>query len=127
MKQNAIGRAKHFRNLTYKNRGINNTTAAKIYKMLCRPMLEYGALHLLKTKTRSSRNHLPKKKHQNKAFKQSSARSTEYLYEKLAIEPIKHRTMTKLKKRFAIKKSSFDKLNPLTLNFDIDGKEDNIN
>jgi hypothetical protein len=55
MKQNAIGRAKHFRNLTYKNRGINNTTAAKIYKMLCRPMLEYGALHLLKTKNRVKR------------------------------------------------------------------------
>jgi hypothetical protein len=54
MKQNAIGRAKHFRNLTYKNRGINNTTAAKIYKMLCRPMLENGAYTCLKQKTEST-------------------------------------------------------------------------
>jgi hypothetical protein len=48
MKQNAIAKVKHFRSLTYKNRGINNTTAAKIYKIFCRPILKNGALLLFK-------------------------------------------------------------------------------
>lgn len=35
-------RAKFFRALTYRKKGINLRTAAHIYKTICRPMLEYG-------------------------------------------------------------------------------------
>uniref|UniRef100_A0A6P7H843 Uncharacterized protein LOC114348361 n=1 Tax=Diabrotica virgifera virgifera TaxID=50390 RepID=A0A6P7H843_DIAVI len=43
IKRKIVTRAKHFRNLTYKNEGIAIETAANIYKMICRPMLEYGS------------------------------------------------------------------------------------
>lgn len=35
-------RAKHFRALTYRNKGINTKTAAHIYISICRPLLEYA-------------------------------------------------------------------------------------
>jgi hypothetical protein len=44
MKMRAIARPQHFRGLTYKNQGISQRTAAHIYKMLCRPINEYGYL-----------------------------------------------------------------------------------
>jgi hypothetical protein len=130
MKQNVIARAKDFRSLTYKNRGINNITAAKIYKMLCRPMLEYGALLLLKTKNPAKRRvevaettclrKITKMRHPNNPLHNSS---NALLYNKLAIEPIAQRIVTRLKMRFAAKKSNFEILSSLALNFDIDGKE----
>jgi hypothetical protein len=52
--------------------------------------------------------------------------SNAYLYNKLAIEPIAHRTVTTLKRRFATKKSNFAKLSTLALNFDVDGKEESL-
>lgn len=42
IKRKIISRAKHFRALTYRSRGINLKTATKIYKAICRPLLEYG-------------------------------------------------------------------------------------
>jgi hypothetical protein len=135
VKQNAIARAKHFRNLTYKNRGINNTTAAKIYKMLCRLMLEYGALLLLKTKNPAKRRvevaettclrKITKMRHLNNPLHNPS---NAFLYNKLAIlvEPIVHRIVTRLKRRFAAKKSNFDILSTLALSFDVDGKEESL-
>ena len=42
VKKKCIIRAKHFRSLTYKNKGINKKTAAHIYKSICRPILEYA-------------------------------------------------------------------------------------
>ncbi|KAK9888022.1 hypothetical protein WA026_000306 [Henosepilachna vigintioctopunctata] len=42
IKKATIARAKHFRSLTYKKEGISIATASKIYKMICRPLLEYG-------------------------------------------------------------------------------------
>ena len=42
VKKTIIRRAKHFSKLTYKAQGINGTTATKIYKLLCRPIIEYG-------------------------------------------------------------------------------------
>jgi hypothetical protein len=37
-----------------------------------------------------------------------------------------HRTVTRLKRRFAIKKSNFDILSTLALSFDVDGKEKSL-
>lgn len=42
VKKKCITRGKHFRSLTYKNKGINKKTAAHIYKSICRPILEYA-------------------------------------------------------------------------------------
>ena len=42
LKQRIITRAKYFRSLTYKNEGISTQNAAKIYKSICRPLLEFG-------------------------------------------------------------------------------------
>jgi hypothetical protein len=133
MKQNVIARAKHFRSLTYKNKGINNITAAKIYKMLYRPMLEYGALLLLKTKNPAKRRvevaettclrKITKMRHPNNPLHNPS---NALLYKKLAIEPIAHRIVTRLKRRFAAKKSNFEILSTLALNFDMDGKEESL-
>lgn len=41
-KNRVISRAKYFRSLTYKSAGINHKTASKIYKAICRPLLEYA-------------------------------------------------------------------------------------
>lgn len=43
----ATARANHFRSLTYKDLGINIKTATNIYKMICRPMLDYGSILFL--------------------------------------------------------------------------------
>lgn len=42
LKKKCITRGKHFRSLTYKDKGINKKTAAHIYKSICRPILEYA-------------------------------------------------------------------------------------
>lgn len=41
-KKKVTTRAKYFRSLTYKNLGINLKTASRIYKSICRPLLEYA-------------------------------------------------------------------------------------
>lgn len=41
-KKKAINRAKHFKCLTYKDQGIDMKTPTKIYKTICRPIIEYG-------------------------------------------------------------------------------------
>lgn len=50
IKKKCITRGRHFRSLTYKNRGINKQTAAHIYSTICRPILEYS--HTLYLNTR---------------------------------------------------------------------------
>lgn len=42
LKKKAISRAKHFSKLTYRKQGISTITAAKIYKTICRPLIEYA-------------------------------------------------------------------------------------
>lgn len=42
VKKRVLSRAEVFRCLTYKNRGINKQTVAKIYKSIYRPLLDYG-------------------------------------------------------------------------------------
>lgn len=49
-KKNIISRAKHFRSLTYNRNGINAETASRIYKLICRPMIEYGHVLFLNCK-----------------------------------------------------------------------------
>lgn len=46
MRTETTKRAKHFRGLTYKNKGISTYTATKIYKTICRPLLDYGNIIL---------------------------------------------------------------------------------
>lgn len=41
-KKRVISRAKYFRSLTYKTLGISISTASKLYKSICRPLLEYA-------------------------------------------------------------------------------------
>lgn len=41
-KKKTIARAKHFKCLSRKNDGINLHTKCRIYKMICRPLIEYG-------------------------------------------------------------------------------------
>lgn len=43
---NITKRAKYFRGLTYKQAGISTHTATKIYKSICRPLLDYGNIIL---------------------------------------------------------------------------------
>ena len=42
VKKSTISRAKHFRSLSWKNNGINLEAKCKIYKMIVRPIIEYG-------------------------------------------------------------------------------------
>ena len=44
MKQKTLARANHLQKLTYRQQGISRELATKLYKVLCRPLLDYGAL-----------------------------------------------------------------------------------
>lgn len=104
-KKEIIARSKHFRSLTYKNRGINTETASKIYKTICRPMLEYGhllysnarrpTLNNIEVAERSSLRTLSKIRHpENPLYNPPNT----LLYEKTKIEPILSRFRTLGKK-----------------------------
>lgn len=55
-KKNTLSRAKHFSSLSYKNMGINIDTASKIYKLICRPIIEYGHILFLNCKNPAIKN-----------------------------------------------------------------------
>lgn len=94
-KRQVITRAMHFRSLTYKNKGINLKTATHIYKMICRPLIEYGhilyktcrrpALHNIETAERTTLRKLTKIRHpMNPIYNPSN----NLLYEQTKIQPI---------------------------------------
>lgn len=100
-KQSILTRSRHFRNLTYKNEGIDTHTACKIYKMICRPILEYGfvlfgncrkpALRNMEVGERSSMRKITKIRHPNNPLHNPS---NHLLYQKTNIEPILSRLQT---------------------------------
>lgn len=49
-------RAKHFRSLTYRDRGISTKTATQIYKAICRPLLDFGAILFTQCRPPALRN-----------------------------------------------------------------------
>lgn len=118
-KQSIISRTKHFRSLTYKNEGINTSTACKIYKMICRPILEYGfilfgncrkpALHNIEVGERSSLRKITKIRHLNNPLHNPS---NNLLYQKTQIEPILSR-FQRLAQKFANNAFNTDLINPL--------------
>lgn len=56
IKKKCQTRAKHFRTLTYKDRGINMKTASHIYRCICRPLLEYAHPLSLNYRNQAKRN-----------------------------------------------------------------------
>lgn len=98
MKQKMINRAKHFRSLTFKNQGINIYNASRIYKMICRPIIEYGhalytgcrptALKIVEVAERRTLRTITKIRHPHNPLHNPS---NQFLYEKTKIVPILHR------------------------------------
>lgn len=94
-KKAAITRAGHFRSLTYKNLGINIKTASSIYKMICRPLLDYGGiifsnatktcLNNLEIAERTCLRKITKLRHPNNPLHNPS---NTLLYETTEVEPI---------------------------------------
>lgn len=56
VKKNTIARARHFRSLSKKESGINIRTKTQIYKMICRPLIEYGNILFLNLKNPAMKN-----------------------------------------------------------------------
>lgn len=119
IKTKTINRAKHFRSLTYKNQGINTKTAAKIYKSICRPVLEYGhvlylnlkppALKNIKTAETASLRAITKMRHpQNPLHNPSNG----LLYTRTKIQPILER-MEQLTVGFAKREQNLLIIEPL--------------
>lgn len=121
MKRKMISRAKHFRSLTYKNEGISMTTATKIYKMICRPIIEYGsilfstcrkpALNNIEVAERSSIRRITKIRHPHNSL--HNIRNN-LLYERTGIEPILIR-FRKLSKKYAQSEEFHSTIQPFTI------------
>lgn len=116
-KKKIVTRAQVFRSLTYKNKGISTRTAAKIYKTICRPLLEYGhtvylncrqpAKKQLQTGETSALRKITKIRHpRNPLFNPPNT----LLYKMLNIEPICDR-ITRLSENFAKRPHNWEILN----------------
>ena len=100
-KMKAKNRASQFRGLTYKDRGIDIETAVHIYKMICRPILEYGSLLLnnignsarysLNVGERGALRNITRLRHPNNPLYNPS---NELLYQSTNITPITTRIET---------------------------------
>lgn len=107
VKKKIIARAKHFRSLTINNKGTNKRTASKIYKLICRPIIEYGhvlflncknpAITKLKVAETSSLRAITKIRHPNNSAHNPP---NQLLYQITQIQPIQHR-LNLLSTRFA--------------------------
>lgn len=117
VKKNIISRAKHFRGLAYKRDGINISTMSKIYKLICRPIIEYGhvifsnlknpAIKNLKVAETSAIRIITKIRHPNNPLHNPP---NHLLYTQTHIQPIQERLST-LTRRFCQKqhnKNSID-------------------
>lgn len=113
-KKNIVTRSSHFRSLTYKNKGINRKTACQIYKLICRPLIEYGyilftnvrnpAIKKLQVAETSSLRKLTKIRHPDNPLHNPP---NELLYELTEILPINLR-IQELAKRFVQRESNTD-------------------
>jgi len=118
-KKIAINRAGHFRSLTYKNSGISTHTASTIYKMICRPILEYAHtsfiniaqshLNTIAAAERICLRKITKFRHPNNPLHNLS---NHLLYNTTKIEPILSR-MKRLSKKFINKESNRTAINHL--------------
>lgn len=109
IKKHCITRAKHFRSLTYKDKGISKKTAAHIYKTICRPLLEYmhpmylncrrPALKNIEVGETSSVRIITKVRHPNNPLHNPS---NAFLYQLTSIQPITER-LPMIAARFAKK------------------------
>lgn len=107
IKRRITTRAKHFRTLTYNNKGINIQTASKIYTSICRPILEYGhVLYLncrlptlinIKTAETTALRIVTKLRHPTNSLHNPA---NELLYNKTHVQPILER-LKKLSSKFA--------------------------
>ena len=121
MKKECIKRAKRFRTLTYGKRGISTKTACKIYKSICRPLLEYGhitftqitkkTLNTIETAERTALRSITKIRHPNNPLHNPS---NSLLYKLTKIEPIQDR-LDRLKRKFASKEGNWEILQNLCL------------
>ena len=119
IKKRTIARAKHFRNLTFKDQGISRTTATRIYKSICRPLLEYGhtmflnlrktALKNLEVAETTSIRIITKTRHTRNPLHNPS---NQLLYNITQIQPISNR-LIQLSQKFASKQHNIDRLQPL--------------
>lgn len=123
IKRKMITRSKHFRCLTYRNSGISMKTACHIYKMLCRPMVEYAqiifgacrrpALSLIEIAERTCLRTITKMRHPANPLHNPS---NDYLYEKTKIVPILQR-FDGLTRRFTSRAANITKIEPFILSF----------
>lgn len=119
LKRKTVSRAKYFRGLTYKQKGVNLSTATKIYKSICRPLLEYGhtiflnvrnsSLKSLQVAETSSLRVITKLRHPLNPLHHPS---NQLLYEVTKITPITERLRT-LSKKFASIQYNLELLTPL--------------
>ena len=119
IKNSVTRRAGFFRSLTYKNDGIDTCTAVKIYKFICRPVLEYASVIVSNTKKifenkisvaeRTALRKLTKIRHPNNPLHNPS---NDFLYETCSILPIANRLPLLLKK-FASKKTNLNNIKKL--------------
>lgn len=120
-KRKIIRRSKYFRSLTYKTLDTNFKTSTKIYKSICRPLLEYGhpiftniknnVKKIFQTAETTTLRCITKMRHPDNPLHNPP---NTLLYEKTGIQPIGSR-MENLNKRFASKPSNMDILEELCI------------
>lgn len=121
VKKSIISRAKHFSSLTYKNQGISKDTACKIYKLICRPIIEYGhqifltcknpALKHLKVGETTALRKITKIRHPNNPIHNPP---NQYLYDLCGMEPIEDR-INELSRKFAKNQFNLQLIQPYCL------------
>lgn len=114
VKKQTITRAKHFRCLTFKKGGANLATMSKIYKLICRPIIEYGHVIFLNLKNPALRNlkvaettairTMAKIRHPNNTLHNPP---NHLLYQLTHIQPIQDRLST-LSQRYCTKQHNKD-------------------
>ena len=117
VKSKTIARASHFRKITFKNKLIATKQASKIYKCICRPLLDYGHPILLNCNNPAKENirnaettalrRLTKIRHLNNPLHNPS---NTLLYDKTQVQPIIERAKM-LSAKFA--RQHCDTISPL--------------
>lgn len=101
VKKQTITRAKHLKSLTFKKGGANLGTMCKIYKLICRPIIEYGhvifqnlknpARQKLKVAETTAMRIITKIRHPNNPLHNPS---NQLLYDLTSIQPIQDRLIS---------------------------------
>lgn len=121
VKRKITSRGKLFRSLTYKNKGIKLAAATKIYKTICRPILDYGhtlylncrnpALKNIQVAETSALRIITKIRHPTNPLHHPS---NEFLYHKTKIFPIRER-LQKLSTKFIKNEQNLQLMEPLLI------------